>query len=302
MLPLAALYGLGWHGYRLAFSLGLKKSAKPHRPILCVGNLLVGGSGKTPVVRHIANLLLNLGKDAVLSMNGYGSRHYRQPAVAPEGALSPVEWGDEPAMMRWLEPELPLVIGKDRVAAAHLVADRFPNAVMLLDDGFQHLELEKDATIVIDPPELANRFLTPAGPYREPYKAGVARADLVLGRSFTVKRGFGGLIDPATGNDCTETQVDVLCAIARPHRFLETLESAGIEANTVVLRADHDPLSDPQLVKAFSGERPVAVTAKDWVKLSHHGQVETHEWRVARDQATVEPEAEFTEWLKEAVA
>src|SRR5690606_29737026 len=152
---------------------------KPHSPIICIGNLVAGGSGKTPLTLAVADLLLNSGRELVVSTSGYGSPRQHEASFAPSCQLDVEEWGDEATMMRWLKPELPLVVGRDRVRAAEIVASISPGAIMLMDDGFQHLPLKKDVTVVVDV-KSANQFCFPAGPYREPRRIGLNRADRVL--------------------------------------------------------------------------------------------------------------------------
>ena len=124
--------------YESIYRFHLKQPKSPHSPIICVGNLMAGGSGKTPFVLYLSKILAELGYEVVLSCSGYGSPVSREAQVAPEGPLNPNKWGDEPAMIRWLNPELPLIVGRDRVLAATLCVHHFPRAVLLLDDGYQH--------------------------------------------------------------------------------------------------------------------------------------------------------------------
>ncbi|HVL40476.1 MAG TPA: tetraacyldisaccharide 4'-kinase, partial [Fimbriimonadaceae bacterium] len=194
LTPLSWLYTLGWQSYLGMYRLGLKRPQEPHRPVLCVGNLVVGGSGKSPLVLHLARLLRNLGQDVVVSASGYGSPRAAGASVAPDGPLDPAEWGDEPAMLRWLQPDLPIVVGRRRVLAAQLVARSWPGSVMLMDDGFQHLPLHKHLTLLLDP-DIPNSQTLPAGPYREP-RVNRSRADLVLPGAFRVQRRSLRFVDP----------------------------------------------------------------------------------------------------------
>jgi tetraacyldisaccharide 4'-kinase len=160
MLPLAGLYALGWMSYELMYKLGIKRPQQPHSPIVCIGNLRVGGSGKSPVVIHVAQVLQGQGREVVIGCNGYRSPRQEGASLAPAGPLDPREWGDEPAMIREALPDVPLVVGRKRVDAAALVAAHHPGAVLLMDDGFQHLPLRKDVSIVLDPERPVNSFLS----------------------------------------------------------------------------------------------------------------------------------------------
>ena len=95
--PLSVLYAFGWRAYRAVYDLGLKTAREPHRPIVCIGNLTVGGSGKTPVAIHVVELLRELGFEVAISCSGYGSPASQEATVAPEGNMSARDWGDEPA-------------------------------------------------------------------------------------------------------------------------------------------------------------------------------------------------------------
>ncbi|MEQ1824102.1 MAG: tetraacyldisaccharide 4'-kinase [Fimbriimonadaceae bacterium] len=199
--PASWLYALGWSCYRLAYDFGLKKSAKPHKNIICVGNLVAGGSGKTPITIYIARLLAEMGDQVVISASGYGGPHSEAAELAPKGELDPKIWGDEPALLRDELPEVPLIVGRRRVLAAEICAQNFPDAVLLMDDGFQHLPLAKDISILVEP-DLRNKQCLPAGPYREP-QSSLKRADLVL----SPKSGFKvlhGPIHPLANNRIAE--------------------------------------------------------------------------------------------------
>src|SRR4051794_30361708 len=98
LTPASWGYALGWQAYLAMYQLGFKKAKAPHRPIVCVGNLLVGGTGKTPVTIHISDLLTGLGHQVVISCSGYGSPASEAACLAPKGPLSASEWGDEAAL------------------------------------------------------------------------------------------------------------------------------------------------------------------------------------------------------------
>ena len=298
MSPLSALYAAGWLGYQSVYALGLKRPAKPHSPIVCVGNLLVGGAGKTPTTLHIASVLRSLRRVVVIGTSGYGSPRQENANWAPEGELDAAEWGDESAMIRWMLPEQPLIVGRDRVMAARICYEHAPDAVLLMDDGYQHLRLDPDVRILIDPEDQGNRLTLPAGPYREPRGIGRRRADLVLPGEFVVRRGFTVMdrdrnrFEPATG-----TKVNALCALARPQRFIDTLKNHGLEPVETRLLPDHDPMRDGTILAEFEPELPLVVTAKDWVKLRTHDTADRTIW-VADAPARIEPADGFRKWLQ----
>lgn len=296
LTPASWLYAIGWQGYLTIYRLGFKKAKRPHSPVVCVGNLQVGGTGKTPFTVHVADVLAALGHEVVVSCSGYGSPAAEAARVAPEGPLRASEWGDEAALFRDLRPEIPLIVGRRRVLAGELCHEHFPDAVLLMDDGFQHLPLAKDIAIVLDP-EVPNRRCLPAGPYREPW-ANRRRADLIVPGEFSVAVRPQEFLDRRGSAVKLPGKVDVLCGLGQPQRFLDGLRQAGVDLGEVLLMPDHDPLTTGNLLSAFSGTRPIVVTGKDWVKLRERTDTDRYEFLIATREVVVEPQAEFREWLR----
>lgn len=297
--PLSLLYAAGWEGYLAMYRLGFKRAAEPHWPVVCVGNLVTGGSGKSPVTLHLAQVLRDMGREVVVACSGYGAPHAEAAALAPGGPLTASEWGDEPAMFRWLLPDVPLVVGRRRVLAAQLVHERHPNAVMLMDDGFQHLPLKKHLTFVIDPPKPKNRMCLPAGPYREG-RWNRRRADQVLPDRFTVAAQPLRFLSPGGEEVPPPARYSLLCALGQPQRFVDAVSQAtGVEPQSQSLMPDHDPLNAGTLLERFSPEIPTVVTAKDWVKLRERKDVNERPWLIARHEVRLEPADELRRWLDE---
>lgn len=294
LTPLSWLYAGGWQTYLLVYRLGLKKALEPHRPVVCIGNLKVGGTGKSPITLYVARVLEELGKEVVIGCSGYGSPRSEGASLAPKGELNPKEWGDEPAMIRSLAPDFPIIVGRARVEAARICQDRFPNAVLLMDDGFQHLPVKKHVSIVLDPPG-TNRRCLPAGPYREPYD-NRRRASLVLPNGFKAIFRVARL-QTTEGEEQNPPRANVLCALANPQRFLEDLRALGVQVHQTHLLPDHDPLDRGNLFDSLEPDLPVIVTAKDWVKLQNRQDRGARQILIARQEACIEPEAEFRAWL-----
>jgi tetraacyldisaccharide 4'-kinase len=299
--PLSLLYWTAWQAYWLPFRLGLRRPKKPHTPIICIGSLLAGGAGKTPVTVHLIDVLESKGYKTVLAASGYRSPHYKNPAAAPDGELDPREWGDEPALIRSLRPQVPIVIGKDRVRLAEIIQERWPDHVMLMDDGFQHLELEKDLTIVLDPDEVTNNLMLPAGPYREPRKAGRSRADVIFPGEFTIETQPTRFIDPDGVEVPTPEEAQVICAIGRPSRFVKSLETAGVAIRGLKTLPDHDPLNEGNLFSSFEPEIPVVVTGKDWVKLRHRKDLAGWTILSASHDVSIAPASRFDRILNRSL-
>ncbi len=291
LTPASWLYAAGWQSYLAIYKLGLKKAEEPHRPVVCVGNLMVGGTGKSPLTLHLADLLENV----VIGCSGYGSPAAEASQLAPEGEIKASEWGDEAAMIRWLRPHLPLIVGRRRVLGAELAHRHFPDRILLMDDGFQHLPLKNHLSILLDPPQPNHRCL-PAGPYREP-RANRSRAGLIIPGEFTIASQTT-FIDPNQEPTQPTGEINVLCALGRPQGFLDSLRAGGLELTHVELRQDHDPLADGNLLTDLPRGRPTVVTAKDWVKLCDRPDVETIDAVIARQEITVQPEEAFRTWLR----
>lgn len=295
--PLGALYALGWWSYQSIYTLRLKKPFEPHAPVVTVGNLIAGGAGKTPTSLYIAEVLRRLGHTVYLSMSGYGFPHAQDATLAPSGSLDASEWGDEPAMVRDMAPDIPLVVGRDRVMAAQIVHRTDPSAVMLMDDGFQHLRLRQHVTILLDQAG-PNRFCLPAGPFREPRSTGRSRADLILpSAKFSLHRSPTRTVQ-VRGTEIPLNRVNVVCALARPQRLLDGLRANGLTLDQVRTLPDHDPLTAGTLFDGLDQNTALVVTAKDWTKLKHRQDLGERPVFVADYVVKIEPEAEFEAWLR----
>jgi tetraacyldisaccharide 4'-kinase len=268
LLPFSWLYSLGWRSYAAVYQLGFKKRRQFNTPILGIGNLEVGGSGKTPVTIAVAKLLA--GRPFAISASAYGSVSSRGATFVPVGApMSPDIHGDEPCLIRQKLPETPLILGRDRVRAAE-IAEAMKIA-LILDDGFQHLPLARNADIVLWDDGRRNKRTLPAGPLREPV-SGLRRASALLkqegGGAFAYRRVFPQFTHLASGKKVgwealRDHPVSALCAIARPDSFFDTLTSGGLKVTHSLALPDHDPLSQVTLDPSATW----VVTEKDAVKL-----------------------------------
>jgi len=184
----APLYGLGSWLHRMAYHSGLRKTERVDLPVICVGNLTLGGAGKTPVVAWLVRRLCDAGMRPAVVSRGYGGRvaHLKsiQAVVVSEGReplFPPEVAGDEPVELTRLLPGTPIVVGPRRATAARLAGERFQPDVLILDDGFQHYALGRDYNLVVldatRPPRDLRRF--PRGSLREGLRA-LRRADGVI--------------------------------------------------------------------------------------------------------------------------
>lgn len=293
LLPLSGLYALGWGLYRLTYTLGFKQSKRLHNPVICVGNYRVGGTGKTPFVRWLTWRLQQIGHQVVLSTSGYGSPRSDAATLAPEGPLSAMEWGDEAALLRLALPDVPIIVGRRRTLAAQICHEKFPAAVMLMDDGFQHLPLAKDITIVLDPPG-GNQLCLPSGPYRE-NRLFRGRASLVLPSS-----GFNLVREPMYLLEREQVKhgfaLDLLIlTIAQPENFVEQAKLAGFSWQRAIILPDHAPVTEGHLEGATKGFG--LCTTKDWVKIKELPNAGNYRWVVADYDHSVHEGEEFLAWL-----
>jgi len=182
LAPLAAGFGLGVALRAAAYRRGWLKTRRLNRPVVSVGNLTLGGTGKTPLVELLTKCLLKRGRKPAILTRGYGRRDSGRILALEPGpgrVADPREVGDEPALLARALPEAPIIVGADRYQAGRLAEERFDVDVHVLDDGFQHLALARDLDVVVLDTTQQLLGLLPAGRQREPCSA-LERAGLVV--------------------------------------------------------------------------------------------------------------------------
>ncbi|MBM2575311.1 tetraacyldisaccharide 4'-kinase [Jannaschia sp. Os4] len=262
LAPLGALYA------RATARRVARGGARVGVPVICVGNLSAGGTGKTPTVAWLLGLLAARGVAAHVVSRGHGGSLDGPVRVEParHGAA---EVGDEPLLLAAFAPTW---VAKDRRAGAEAAVAAGARAVVL-DDGFQNPTPAKDLSIVVVDAEagFGNGRVIPAGPLREPVEAGLARADLVLSIGpeaaqarlvvpGAVPRVRGRLAPLRTGMDWRGLPVFAFAGIGRPEKFFDTLRGLGAEVRGTAALADHQPLT-PALLKRL-GERAARLSAQ----------------------------------------
>jgi tetraacyldisaccharide 4'-kinase len=293
LAPFAMLYATA--------GLVRQRSVTPWRapvPVICVGNLTVGGTGKTPLVIWIAEWLKSKGWSPAIVSRGYGARvdAPRAATVAADAA----EVGDEPILLA-RRSGCPVWIGPDRVQVAAALREQQRDVnVLVLDDGLQHYRMRRDLEIaVVDARGFGNGFLLPAGPLREPrwrlrtVDAVVSHASAVQGYSMELQGDLAHRMTDARERQPLKSfagqKVHAVAGIGDPNRFFIHLGKAGIKVVPHPF-PDHHRFSPHEL--EFGDEAPVMLTEKDAVKLR---SVARPNWWVLPVSAKLDPQ--FGAWL-----
>ena len=249
MNPLSTIFGLGVRTRNALYDRGLARSQRLSGPVVSIGNLSVGGSGKTPFVLLLGEILKARGLKFDILSRGYGRKTRGVRLVEPAGSSH--DFGDEPVLMA-RRLNVPVIVGESRYAAGVFAEKKFGPQLHLLDDGFQHRALTRDFDIVLVTPDDSRDRLLPAGRLREPLTA-LGRADAVvltsgaspdafpLGQKliWKARRGIVPVNVPA--------KPVVFCGIARPKNFVAQLRTAGIEPVAEAFYRDHHAYTEQDL-------------------------------------------------------
>lgn len=279
------------------YRIGVLRTRSLDRPVISVGNITVGGTGKTPTAILLAKLLMIRGKRVAVLSRGYRSKPGREARIVSDGTsllLSPEEAGDEPYLMARSVPGLMVIIGADRYSAGLLAQQRLNPDIFILDDGFQHLRLRRDLNILLldcrNP--FGNSRTLPAGFLREPVAAS-ARADLVIHtrcnegngrvtlpnipscRSMHVLTGASRLKDGAfiPFDDFTEKRGLAFAGIAEPTAFFDALRKEGLAIVATQSFCDHAAYGEEEIetlcrLRDAAAAEYLITTEKDAVKLT----------------------------------
>jgi tetraacyldisaccharide 4'-kinase len=271
MNPLSMLFGAGVAFRNALYEGGTLKARKLARPVVSIGNISVGGTGKTPFVIVLGELLKQRGIAFDVLSRGYGRSSAAITVVDPGG--SPQQFGDEPLLIA-RKLGVPVIVGADRYQAGLLAEKQFPSRLHLLDDGFQHRRLHRDFDIVLLPKGDFAGSLLPVGRLREPHSA-LRRADAIV--VFDPLRLSGANAQPwrarrAVTLSSVGGKAVAFCAIGRPQQFFEALKMQGQELAAEISFRDHHRYQQIDIdrllrTKADSRAERFITTEKDLINL-----------------------------------
>jgi tetraacyldisaccharide 4'-kinase len=277
MNPLASIFGAAVRGRNALYDRGIFRVRRLRGRVVSIGNLSVGGSGKTPFVLLLGELLKARNVRFDILSRGYGRQSRGVALVDPGGAAH--NFGDEPLLMA-RRLNVPVIVGEDRYEAGILAEAKFGPQLHLLDDGFQHRALARDFDIVLVTPEDTRDGLLPAGRLREPLSS-LRRADAVVLTSGSSPDSFpldGKLVWRARRGISPKnvpSRPVVFCGIARPQNFLLQLRTAAIEPAAEAFFGDHhsytaEDVRDLQQLRRQSEADGFVTTEKDAINLGGH--------------------------------
>jgi tetraacyldisaccharide 4'-kinase len=265
------------------FKLGVLKSIKSTVPVVIVGNISVGGTGKTPFVVYLVEFLKSAGLKPGIVSRGYGSeRDAPYPRlVTSESSVS--DAGDEPKLLA-LKTACPVVIAPKRAEAVAMLERETQVDVIISDDGLQHYEMARDAEIVLvdGDRQHGNGWLLPVGPLREPISR-LKSVDLVIENTGFKEQGeyrlaAGAIYNLAKPEQTVELSeikaVHLISGIGNPNRFVDTVRGLNLEIQSETWFPDHHPFSesDFQQFQRIPSDEIILMTEKDAVKCSEFAQ------------------------------
>ncbi len=296
LLPFSLLFWLISQFRRALFLLGVKSSYRAPKPVVIVGNLSVGGNGKTPVVVWLVEEMKKRGLHVGVISRGYGSRAKTYPLLVTANT-NPYEGGDEPVLIVQ-RTGVPLVISPNRRQAIELLLKHSDCDIIISDDGLQHYQLQRDIEIVVMDAErvLGNGFVLPAGPLRE-LPSRLKTVDFVItnGGKNQYSDAVMTLVPHYAINLKTKEKRPLsafqsgsaIAGIGHPPRFFTMLETLGIDLVQTQAFQDHQDFDASQLEK-FPQNQPLFMTEKDAVKCQTFAKEKW--WYVPVDAEVVEVE------------
>jgi tetraacyldisaccharide 4'-kinase len=275
---LEALYCVSLAIKRWAYRVGLKKVTQLPVPVVVVGNRVVGGTGKTPLLMALIPQLQAQGWRVGIISRGYGRSDQAIRCVDEKSSSDLV--GDEPLLL-WQSLQVPVWVGSQRVEVARALLNENPVDLIVSDDGWQHWALDRDVVIeVIDEQKgYGNGHCLPAGPLREMQNA-LPLPDLTLynGRDFSLKPTAWQNVKTRQRIALTELTGScvAMAGIGHPQRFFDSLTQLDLKLNACYPLSDHQSLDAKMLAEWDDGVTPLLMTMKDAVRCQDFAQL--HWW------------------------
>lgn len=275
MNTLSAIYGCFVGAQNRLYDSGVFTAHRLSGPVISVGNLSVGGAGKTPFVILLGELLKQRGIEFDVLSRGYGRKTSGVLQVDPDG--SPQQFGDEPLLIA-RRRLCPVVVGESRYQAGLFAERKHGQRLHILDDGFQHRKLARDFDIVLLTPEDFQDHLLPSGRLREP-SSSLNRADAAVLMSETA---FPAHLHKTVWRVRRAIEISdvphrpvAFCGIARPRRFIEDLRTAGVAIAVEQFYRDHHAYTSADVrqlleLRDRNGADGFVTTEKDSINLGPH--------------------------------
>ena len=339
LFPFSWLYGIGMVLRNFLYDAKILKSANVAVPVISVGNIVAGGTGKTPHVAYIVSVLLSQGKKVAIISRGY-KRRTKGTFVVSDGEKNfgtVLECGDEPYFLAQKFPEAIILVDEKRVRAAQIAVEQYCVDVIILDDGFQHRALHRDLDIVLLDTTLDDEGLLPSGNRREHWRALQRSAIVILSRwsafaqhstmiqkvkkmtsaavlkttfvATCIKNFRTNEIKPIA--ELQNRNVYAFCGIGNPESFWNIIQRSGADIREFVEYPDHHYFSEYEIACMFSSYVGnnidyVLTTEKDAVRLLHHQRnadiEQTPLWILPMETAFVEGEDFFIQELQKTIA
>ncbi len=303
--PISPLYEMAMRLRAALFLRGLRKRYKMPVPVISVGNLTMGGTGKTPMVQYLAHLLREKGYKPAIVSRGYGGKSKSSINIVSNGKsilMDAKDAGDEPRFLAESLPETPILTGKKRVNPCRFTIENHGTDLIVLDDGFQHMSMERDLDIVLFNASTItkNMKVFPGGVLREPYSA-LSRANClvitnveeqhkddieiftknfkhessqkpVFLSSYMPKCAMEKNSSKSISLNSLPSSLYGFCGIASPHRFQNSLTTKNIHLQGLTILRDHRPYTQ-KLIETIEKKalqhhcKALLTTEKDMVKL-----------------------------------
>lgn len=274
LLPVSWLYRGVMHARRMCYAQGACRVQRFTRPVVVVGGITVGGSGKTPLVMHVAGLLADRGCRPGIVSRGYGGRPGRMPLLV-DAHTPAVQSGDEPAMMA-RRLDVPVVVDVDRPRGVRALINDSRCDVVISDDGLQHYAMDRQVEIVIlgGKGNTGNDWCLPAGPLREPASR-LDEVDMVVCHGAPPRSGWHAMSwriedlrrlgddEPCRLEAFRGRRVHAVAGTGNPDGFFATLADAGLDIEPHPF-PDHHPYAAADF--SAMGDAPIVMTEKDAVK------------------------------------